>query len=233
MWKLRLRPIQYCSGYYVEPCSAVPVVSALPALPTVVPKEVILWGDSRHCDSCDSCDSTVQVVLKEDPLALLRHALQNAAERAERADKAKAAWRRSLVPTALVTPESYTVCRISPVPPEQSLLSHVRLWENGTYLFTPESQGPSPTVFLGLQERPVGTLPHDLDLGQQGFDLTRPFAICETRQSYTITQDERSLRLSRSGLINGKPYVERQEVCMTISFADLSFHVLFAPPLAS
>jgi hypothetical protein len=146
------------------------------------------------------------------------------------ADEAR--WRRrSLDPVAIVTPESFETCRVDPVSADQSLLSHIRLWENGTYRFTPVDIGRSPSVYLGLQERFVGMTPGDVDLSKIGFEPTRPFTICETPRAYTVTQDDLVCEFSRVGLINGIQYVERQEVPLSISFADLSFDVRFEAPV--
>jgi len=96
-----------------------------------------------------------------------------------------------LIVPALVEGKTYAKCRVDPVPTEDSILSHIRIWENGTFLFHPVDVKASPCVFIGLDERPVGTEAEDIDLQANGFDIRKPFTICETRTEYKIDQRER------------------------------------------
>lgn len=232
-WGLWLRPVRTRPCVPCGPYSGWAPVS--PPLPSTV-EEVVLT-DTRW-----PCDAETVVVCEKAPLVawnesaedcLLSAYFQWKVETARQKAAEEALWRRSLEPVAIVTPESFETCRVDPVSADQSLLSHVRLWEPGTFHFTPVAVGRSPTVYLGLQERFVDMRPGDVDLCKCGVDLTRPFTICETPRAYTVTQDDLVCELSRIGLIHGVQYVERQQVPLSISFADLSFEVRFeAPPSA-
>lgn len=234
-WGVRLRPVR------TRPCTpCLPCVpysaweAASPPLPSTV-EEVVLADTRWPCDAetVVVCEETPLVAWNEEHALLLSAYTQWKADTAQQKAAEEAVRRRSLEPVAIVTPESFEACRVDPVPPEQSLLSHVRLWEPGTFHFTPVDVGCSPTVYLGLQERFVDLTPGDVDLRAVGFDLARPFTICETPRVYIVTQGDLVCELSRVGLLRGVQYVERQQVPLSISFADLSFEVRFeAPPSA-
>lgn len=236
-WNLRLRPVRslpcvprvICAPHVLR----VPYTVDVPVPPTVS----LMITESQW-----SCDPETVVVCEETPLVAWNESAEDSTllhstytqwevETARQKSTEEALWRRSRDPVAIVTPESFEACRVDPVSAEQSLLSHIRLWENGTFHFTPVDVGRSPTVYLGLQERFIEMTPGDVDLRKCGFDLARPFTICETPRAYTVTQGDLVCELSRSGLIRGVQYVERQQVPLSLSFTDLSFDVRFeAPP---
>ncbi len=216
---MRLRPVR------TRPC--IPYGERAPPVPPPFPSTVALVETRWVCDAETEvvCKGAPLVAWNDEPVekACTRWFIETARQKATE----QALRKRSLEPVAIVTPESFETCRVDPVSPKQSLLSHIRLWENGTFLFTPIDLGRSPTVYLGLQERFVGMTPGDVDLRKCGFDLTRPFTICETPPMYTVVQDDLVCELSRVGLLHGVQYVERQQVPLSISFADLSFEVRF------
>ena len=134
------------------------------------------------------------------------------------------------LPPAIVTAKSFTHCRVEPVPTEQSMMSHIRVWENGTFTFQPCQIQASPCVFLGLDERRVGGDPEDVDLAQRGFDLKKPFTIIETRQTYSVQQEEKQIVFPRTGMIRGRERFERQEIPLSLSFSNIAFDIMFEMP---
>lgn len=230
-WALRMRPVR------TRPCLPYSECAPLPPLVGKVSRPLIV--ESRWlCDAgtvvvCENTKDTPLVAWNEPAEETLCLAYSEwKVETARWKAAEEALRRRSLEIAAIVTPDSFETCRVDPVPAEQALLSHIRLWENGTFHFTPIEVGRSPTVYLGLQERFVDMSPGDVDLRKCGFDLTCPFTICETPRAYIVTQGDLVCELSRVGLIRGIQYVERQQVPLSLSFADLSFDVQFEDPQA-
>lgn len=215
-WALRLRPVRTteCIPFLYHP---------LPTYEEPATETCVLVCD----DAKEGCEGRVEIgswSLSDQAIQILVSQLNKAHQREQQQQRELA---NASLPPAIVSGLSFTKCQVDPVPTEQSMLSHIRLWENGTFTFQPRQIQASPCVFLGLDERRLGTDPEDVDLVQKGFDLKKPFTICETRQEYRIEQDGKQIVFPRTGMIRGRERFERQEIPLSLSFSDISFDVSF------
>jgi len=223
-WTLRLRPIR-------TTCFSLPPPPSMCETQTPVsPNCVAVYDVSSSEDTPYFCERAVEVL----PSTLSEvHTLQTIVRKAYHQMQMKLYAKQIALlslPPAIVTGLSFTKCQVDPVPTEQSIMSHIRVWENGTFTFQPRQIQAAPCVFLGLDERRVGTEPEDVDLALQGFDLQKPFTIVETRQTYSVQQEEKQIVIPRTGMIRGRERFERQEIPLSISFSDISFDITFEMP---